>query len=204
MIHLLYCPNTASMVPHIMLEELGVPYQRVLVGRAVDAHKAPQYLKLNPTSQIPVLVQDETPAGPLVLYETAGNVLRLSDTRPEAALAPPMGSVARAHFCNWLMLHTNALQTALIVYFCSERWVAQDNAGAVRKSGRRPRVWRRDVQRARCVCLLPVPQDPKLRVGTDARSGPSGALPAGYAGAGRGAAGDGGGATAAAVRWIDG
>ncbi len=99
MIHLLSYPNTASMVPHIVLEELRVACQLVLVGRAVDAHKASQYLKLNPTSQIPVLVQDETPGGPLVLYGTASNALRLRETHPEAALAPPMGSAARAHFC---------------------------------------------------------------------------------------------------------
>jgi glutathione S-transferase len=31
MLHLHYYPSTASMVPHILLEELAVPYQRVLV-----------------------------------------------------------------------------------------------------------------------------------------------------------------------------
>ena len=63
MLHLHYYPSTASMVPHIVLEELGVPYQRVLVDRAVDAHKAPEYLKLNPNGLIPVLTQDDAPGG---------------------------------------------------------------------------------------------------------------------------------------------
>jgi len=128
MLHLHYYPSTASMVPHIVLEELGVPYQRVLVDRAVNAHKAPGYLKLNPNGLIPVLTQDGLPGGPLLLYETAAIVLHLCDTQPEAGLAPAAGTVERAHFYKWLMWLTNTLQAALIVYFYPERWVAAGNA----------------------------------------------------------------------------
>jgi len=131
MLHLHYYPSTASMVPHIVLEELGVPYRRVLVDQAVDAHKAPAYLKLNPNGLIPVLVQDDMAGGagtPLVLYETAAIVLHLCDTHPEARLAPPVGTAEWAHFYKWLMWLTNTLQTALIVYFYPDRWVAQGNA----------------------------------------------------------------------------
>ena len=118
MLHLQYYPSTASMVPHIVLEELAVPYQRVLVDRAVNAHKSPEYLKLNPNGLIPVLVQDDM----------AGGVLHLCDTHPGAGLAPPVGSAERAHFYKWLMWLTNTLQATLIVYFYPERWVAQGNA----------------------------------------------------------------------------
>ncbi|MDP3825432.1 MAG: glutathione S-transferase, partial [Polaromonas sp.] len=48
MMQLHYYPSTAAMVPHIVLEEIGVPYQRVLVDRLQNAHKAPDYLQLNP------------------------------------------------------------------------------------------------------------------------------------------------------------
>jgi len=128
MLHLHHYPSTASMVPHILLEELGVPYQRVLVDRAVDAHKSPAYLKLNPNGLIPVLTQDDGAGAPLVLYETAAIVLHLCDTHPGAGLAPPIGSAERAHFYKWLVWLTNTLQTALIVYFYPERWVAPGNA----------------------------------------------------------------------------
>ena len=73
MLNLHYYPSTASMVPHIVLEELGVTYLRTLVDRTVDAHKAPGYLKLNPNGSIPVLTD-----GKLVLYETAAIVLQCS------------------------------------------------------------------------------------------------------------------------------
>jgi glutathione S-transferase len=123
MIQLHYYPSTASMIPHILLEELGVPYEHVLVDRAVDAHKSPAYLQLNPNGLIPVLTD-----GDLVLYETAAIALHLCDTHPRAALAPAPGTVQRAHFYKWLMWLTNTLQSALIVYFYGERWMNAGNA----------------------------------------------------------------------------
>ena len=123
MIHLHYYPSTAAMIPHIVLEELGVPYERVLVDRSQNRHKEPAYLKLNPNGLIPVLTDGE-----LVLYETAAIVLHLCDTHPAAKLAPAVGTHARAHFYKWLVWCTNTLQATLIVYFYPERWVNEGNA----------------------------------------------------------------------------
>ena len=124
MLQLHYFPGNASMTPHMLLEELGVPYALKLVDRSVQAHKSPAYLKLNPNGLIPVLID-----GNLVLYETAAICLHLADTHPAANLAPPLGSAERAHFYKWLMWLTNTLQAALILYFYPERW-ADDAAGA--------------------------------------------------------------------------
>ncbi len=121
-----YYPSTAAMIPHIVLEELGVPYERVFVDRMRNLHKAPEYLKLNPNGLMPVLVD-----GDLVLYETAAIVLHLCDTHPQAKLAPPVGTPERAHFYKWLMWCTNTLQATLIVYFYPERWVKEGNAEGV-------------------------------------------------------------------------
>ncbi|HSV54105.1 MAG TPA: glutathione S-transferase family protein [Burkholderiaceae bacterium] len=118
MIQLHYYPSNASMAPHILLEELGVPFELALVDRTRDAHKSPEYLKLNPNGLIPVLVHDE-----LVLYETAAICLHLADTNGKASLAPAFGTPQRAHFYKWLMWLTNTLQPALLLYFYPERWV---------------------------------------------------------------------------------
>jgi len=122
LIQLHYYPSTASMVPHILLEELGVPYERVLVDRTQDVQKTTAYLKLNPNGLIPVLTD-----GDLVLYETAAICLYLCDTHPDSGLAPPVGSTARAHFYKWLMWLTNTLQSVLIIYFYPDRWVKAGN-----------------------------------------------------------------------------
>lgn len=124
MIQLHYFPSNASMTPHMLLEELGVPYELKLVDRKINAHQSPEYLKLNPNGKIPVLVDGE-----MVLYETAAICLHLADTHPEAGLAPPLGTAERAMFYKWLMWLSNTLQAEMPLYFYSERW-ANDGAGA--------------------------------------------------------------------------
>lgn len=123
MIQLHYYPGTAAMIPHLLLEELGVAYERVLVDRANDAHKSAAYLRLNPNGLLPALTD-----GDLVLYETAAICLHLCDTHAHAGLAPAMGTGQRAHFYKWLAWLTNTLQSTLLVYFYPERWVNPGNA----------------------------------------------------------------------------
>ena len=123
MIQLHHYPSTASMAPHIVLRELGVPFELLTVDQPNKAHKSPAYLKLNPNGLIPVLVDGE-----LVLYETAAILLHLADTHPAAGLMPPLGSAARAQAYKWLIWLTNTLQATLIAYFYPERWVAEGNA----------------------------------------------------------------------------
>lgn len=125
---LFYYPSTASMAPHILLEEIGQPFELKLVDRTRDEHKSAGYLKLNPNGLIPVLAD-----GDLVLYETAAICLHLADTHPERALAPAPGTPQRAVFYQWLMWLTNTLQATLIVYFYPERWVEAGNADGARQ-----------------------------------------------------------------------
>lgn len=125
MIQLHFCPSTAAMVPHILLEELGVPYERVAVDRENGALDSPAYRALNPNGLIPVLVD-----GDLVLYETAAICLHLADTHPQAGLMPALGTRERAHAYKWLVWLTNTLQAALIVYFYPHRWVNEGHAEA--------------------------------------------------------------------------
>ena len=126
MIQLHYYPGNASLIPHVLLEELGLPFELQYVDRAQSAQKSPDYLRLNPNGLIPVLAD-----GSLVLYETAAICLHLADANPQAGLAPAPGSAERAHCYKWLAWMTNTLQAALIIYFYPERWMDEGNgAGA--------------------------------------------------------------------------
>ena len=133
MLQLHYFPGNASLTPHMLLEELGVPYELKLVDRTQGAHKRPDYLRLNPNGLIPVLVESSAAGlggGDLVLYETAAICLHLVDAHPQAGLAPALGTAARAHFYKWLVWLTNTLQAMLIHYFYGERMVDPANAAA--------------------------------------------------------------------------
>jgi glutathione S-transferase len=125
MIQLHYFPGNASLTPHLLLEELGVPFELKLVDRHAGAHKSADYLKLNPNGQIPVLVD-----GHLVLYETAAILLHLVDTHPGAGLAPAVGTPQRAEFYKWLVWLTNTPQAMLMHYFYPERMVAPGNTAS--------------------------------------------------------------------------
>ncbi len=125
MLQLHYYPSNASMAPHIVLETLGVPFELKLVDRTRAAHKAAEYLRMNPNGLIPVLVD-----GDLVMYEAAAICLHLADIHPQAALAPQPGTAERAQFYKWLMWMTNTVQATLIVYFYPERWADTPEAMA--------------------------------------------------------------------------
>jgi len=122
MIQLHYYPSNASMTPHLLLRELGVPFELKYVDRASGAHKSAEYLKLNPNGLIPVLVDGE-----LVLYETAAIVLHLVDTHPASGLAPAVGTAERAQFYKWLIWLSSTVQAMMPHYFYSDRMVAPGN-----------------------------------------------------------------------------
>lgn len=126
MITLHYHPGNASFAPHVVLHELGVPFELQRVDRAAGQHKTPAYLRLNPNGQIPVLVD-----GDLVLYEAAAICLHLVDTHPQAGLAPALGSAERAHFYKWLVWMTNTMQAMLMHYFYGDRLVDPGHLEAV-------------------------------------------------------------------------
>lgn len=117
MIQLHYFPGNANFAPHIVLEEVGAPHELLLVDRASNAHKSPEYLKLNPTGRIPVLVD-----GDFVLYESAAICLHLSDCHPKAGLAPAPGTKERAQMYKWLMYLTNTLQPEVLTYHYTARY----------------------------------------------------------------------------------
>lgn len=131
MIRLHYYPGNASFTPHVLLRELGLPFELVLVDRAQAAHKTPQYLKLNPNGQIPVLED-----GDLVLYETLAIALHLVERHGGGRLMPAPGSDARAQALKWLVWMTNTLQATLMLYFYPDRWFddgAADAAAQLRR-----------------------------------------------------------------------
>jgi glutathione S-transferase len=123
-----YYPSNASFAPHVLLHEIGVPFELKRVERTEGAHKRPEYLKLNPNGLIPVLVD-----GDLVLYETAAICLHLADAHPGAALAPPLGTRERAHYYKWMVWLTNTPQALLKHYFYPERMVDDGDAAAARQ-----------------------------------------------------------------------
>lgn len=116
-----YAPDNASLIVRLALEELGAPYETVLVDRAARAHKSAAYLALNPAGLIPVL---ETPDGPI--FETGAILLWLADRH--GALVPPADSPERAGFLKWLFFVSNTLHPAMRMIFYPDQYAGDDPA----------------------------------------------------------------------------
>ena len=69
----------------------------------------------------------------LVLYESAAICLHLSDTHPQATLAPALGSPARAHCYKWLLCLSNTFQPDIMMYFYPERYVMSSDPQVVKE-----------------------------------------------------------------------
>lgn len=132
---LCYYPGNASLLPHMMLREVGAPFELRLVDRAQNAQKSADYLRLNPNGRIPVLLD-----GDLVLFETAAIALHLADRHPEAQLAPPVGTAARAQFYKWMVHLTNTPQAEYRAWFYPHEHVADPAAAPTVKEAARQRL----------------------------------------------------------------
>ena len=94
MYKLYYSPSTASMAVHWMLIELAVPFELVLVDIAAKAQKSPEFLRINPSGHVPVLVIDGVPYA-----ECAALLMLLAERHPAAGLSPAVGSAGAQRVC---------------------------------------------------------------------------------------------------------
>jgi len=119
MIRLHFAPDNASLIVRLVLEELGVPYDSVLVNRAAQEQQGAGYRALNPAGLIPVL---ETPDGPL--SETGAILLWLADRH--GRLAPAPEAAGRGAFLRRLFFVSNTLHPMLRMTFYPGKYVGDD------------------------------------------------------------------------------
>ena len=101
---LYWCPKTRAVRVVWMLEELGVPYERVLIDiRDATAKANPAFRAVSPMGKVPALEDGATR-----LWDSGAICAYLADQYPKAGLAPPIGSADRGAYLQWL-LYTNAV-----------------------------------------------------------------------------------------------
>jgi len=129
MYKLFWTPGGANMAPHSALEEIGRPYELVLVDTDKGEHRRPEYLRLNPNARVPTLID-----GDHTMYESAAILLYLADKHPAAGLAPAVGSPERMLFLQWLLYLTNTVQEAFMQFFHGDYFVTGEAARAELKA----------------------------------------------------------------------
>ena len=114
-----YYPSNASMAPHIVLEEIGAPFELVLVDREHDAHRSAAYLRLNPNGQIPVIVDRDGPGGkPLTLSQSTAILVYAAE---KSGKFIPKDPAARAAMLQALMSASTDVTPIFGAYFLAAR-----------------------------------------------------------------------------------
>ncbi|MEG6509419.1 glutathione S-transferase family protein [Methyloligella sp. 2.7D] len=99
---------TRSSIVRWMLEELGEPYDLVLLNVFEGEQMTPDYLALNPMGKVPTLRH-----GDAVVSEVAAICTYLADEFPGAKLNKPIGDPDRGAYLKWLFFGPSCIEPAM-------------------------------------------------------------------------------------------
>ncbi len=129
-IKLYYSPHTRATRVAFLLEELGVPYERVVLDRSKGENKTPEYLSIHPHGWVPALVDGDT-----VIHETAAICLYLADRFIDRGLAPPPSSPERGAYYQWVVYSVATLEPCIADVFLQLELPPEQRDEAVWSSG---------------------------------------------------------------------
>ena len=123
MYQLHYASGACSMAVHVVLNEVGQNVELIKVDMQSGAHKSPEFLKINPRGQVPVLIEDGK-----VLREGAAQITYLCD-KYKSSLLPSEGW-ARAEALQWLMFANSSLHVGYSkAMFCVRTGGSEEQIG---------------------------------------------------------------------------
>ena len=106
---LYWCPKTRAIRALWMLEELGVPFERVFIDiRDAAARANPAFRAVSPMGKVPALEDGTTR-----LWDSGAICGYLADQYPTAGLAPPIGAAQRGAYLQWLLYTNAAIEPAM-------------------------------------------------------------------------------------------
>ncbi len=111
---LYWAPRTRSLRALWMLEEIGAPYERVLVDLPNGAQHKPDYHAVNPMEKVPALEMDGA-----CVAESGAILAYLAERFPEAGLAPPVGDSMRGRYLQWLFFSGSCVEGAITQKFAN-------------------------------------------------------------------------------------
>ena len=120
MLKLFYSPGACSLAPHVVLEELGLEFERHPVLIAAGEQLAQDYLEINPRGRVPALIADGT-----VITEVPAILIYLATLKPDAKLLPPYGSLDLARAFELMAWISSTLHIAYAQLWRPERFLPE-------------------------------------------------------------------------------
>ena len=129
---LYYSPGSCSLAAHIVLNEIGQPFELRKFATAEKANYSAEYLAVNPKGRIPSLLIDG-----FILTEAPAILAYLGRRFPGAGLYPAGPSETEARCLELLAWSSNTVHVAYAQLFRPERFVpSEQNYPVVKESGR--------------------------------------------------------------------
>jgi glutathione S-transferase len=124
-------PESGGFAVQAALEAAGAEYRLVEVEGKSARQRTPEFLKLSPLGQVPVL---ELPGG-AVMTESAAILIHVCDTLAPGNLAPDAHSPDRPAFLRWLVFMAVNLYGADLRLYYPQRYTTEDSgAGGVKQA----------------------------------------------------------------------
>lgn len=112
MMQLYWAPKSRSLRALWLMEEAGVPYERVRIDIRNGGQTDPAFRAVNPMAKVPAL-QD----GEACVAESGAICAYVADAVPQARLAPPIGDPRRGRYLQWLFFSAGGIEPAFTEKF---------------------------------------------------------------------------------------
>jgi glutathione S-transferase len=109
MMKLYWSPRSRSFSALWLMEEVGEPYERILIDLSKGAQKSPEYLAINPMGKVPALKDGE-----VSMSESAAICAYVAERHHDKNLAPPIGDPLRAKYLQWLFFGPACIEPAMV------------------------------------------------------------------------------------------
>ena len=118
---LFHCPNTRSLRPLWLLEELGIAYDLEYVDLFKGEGQTEKYKLINPNGTVPTLDDNGT-----IIFEAGAICMYLTDKFPESRLAPATNTPERALYYQWMFFVPGTMEPPLWHIFLHTHILPED------------------------------------------------------------------------------
>ncbi len=120
MMKLYFSPGACSLNPHIVLNEVGAPYEMERVDlKTKKTQKGDDFLKINPKGQVPTFQTEDGK----ILTEGAVIVQYIADKYPEKNMMPKWGTWERYKANEWLNYVATEIHKNMGTMFAVDRMI---------------------------------------------------------------------------------
>ncbi len=120
-----FAPQSTASVTTLVLEELGIPCERVKLDIRNGDTKKPEFLKINPNGCVPTIVHDG-----VAIWESVAITIYLGETFGEKAKLWPAAGPKRGEAMKWLVWTHVTLGEAVYRWARNTMWSPEEERNA--------------------------------------------------------------------------